>query len=43
MCTNLFANTSCNALFRLILYLILQVYMATGKLFIGCILIAVVG
>lgn len=43
MCTNLFVNTSCNALFRLILYLILQVYMDIGKLFVGCILIAGVG
>lgn len=40
MCTNLFANTSFNALFRLILYLILIVYIAIGKHFIGCILIA---
>lgn len=43
MCTNLFTNTSSNALFRLILYLILLVYMAIGKLVIGCILIAGVG
>lgn len=31
MCTNLFANTSSNALFRLIIYLILLVYMVIGK------------